>query len=184
MGSAKRADGTGRLDADPRHQLGADRRRLARSLALAAHHTSALISTEAPTTPSITLSNWEPLTRLGFQYELFLTKLSSQPILYNGVEQVGEPRLFGSRFSIEPFPGWSVGINRMLEFGGGSGLPDSASFVARQFFKPSGLSQNLGNQQASYVTRFVSPTRVPFALYFQYAGEDTELGGSFLLAAR
>jgi hypothetical protein len=145
--------------------------------------TSALISTEAPTTPSITLSNWEPLTRLGFQYEFFLTKLSSQPILYNGVEQEGQPRLFGSQFSIEPFPGWSVGLNRMLEFGGGAGLPSSASFVARQFFKPSGLSQNQGNQQASYVTRFVSPTRVPFALYFQYAGEDTELGGSFLLGS-
>jgi hypothetical protein len=145
--------------------------------------TSALISTEAPTTPSITLSNWEPLTRLGFQYELFLTKLSSQPILYNGVEQEGQPKLFGAQFSIEPFPGWSVGINRDLEFGGGAGLPDSARFLVRDFFVPSGLSQNQGNQQASYVTRFVSQTRVPFAMYFQYAGEDTELGGAFLLGS-
>src|SRR3984957_2682613 len=30
-----------------------------------------LISTEAPTMPSITLSNYEPLTRLGFQYDIF-----------------------------------------------------------------------------------------------------------------
>ncbi len=30
------------------------------------------MSTEAPTMPSVTLSNYEPLTRLGFQYEFFL----------------------------------------------------------------------------------------------------------------
>jgi len=142
--------------------------------------TSALMSTEAPTTPSITLSNWEPLTRLGFQYEFFLTKLSSQPIQYQGVVQEGEPKLFGTQLSIEPFPGWSVGINRMLEFGGGAGLPSSASFVAKQFFVTSDTVQLQGNQQASYVTRFVSPTRVPFAMYFQYAGENTSLGGPFL----
>ena len=34
--------------------------------------TSMLMSTEAPTMPSVTLSNYEPLTRLGFQYEFFL----------------------------------------------------------------------------------------------------------------
>jgi hypothetical protein len=141
--------------------------------------TSALISTEAPTTPSITLSNWEPLTRLGFQYEFFLTKLSSQPIRYDGVEE-GHPKLFGTQFSIEPFPGWSVGINRMLEFGGGAGLPSSARFLYRQYFVTSDVVQNQGNQQASYVTRFVSPTPVPFTMYFQYAGENTSLGGPFL----
>ncbi len=142
--------------------------------------TSALMSTEAPTTPSITLSNWEPLTRLGLQYEFFLTKLSAQPITYQGVVQEGDPRLFGTQISIEPFPGWSIGFNRMLEFGGGAGLPSSASFVAKQFFVTSDKVQLQGNQQASYVTRYVSPTSVPFALYFQYAGENTSLGGAFL----
>jgi Capsule assembly protein Wzi len=153
--------------------------------------TSALISTEAPTTPSITLSNWEPLTRLGFQYELALLKMdqtgSGNPpggnIRYNGVLSRGNPKIFTAQFSIEPFPGWSIGTNRLLQYGGGSGLPRSTSFLFRDFFVPSGLSQTQGNQQASYVTRFVSPTRVPFALYFQYAGEDTELGGAFLLGS-
>ena len=42
---------------------------------------SMLLSTEAPTMPSVTLSNYEPLTRLGFQYEFFLARM----------EQVGEP---------------------------------------------------------------------------------------------
>ena len=143
---------------------------------------SALMSTEAPTTPSITLSNYEPLTRLGFQYEFFLTKLSSQPISYNHIVRDGSPRLFGTQISIEPFPGWSLGVNRMLEYGGAE-LPSTPRFLVRDFFKPSGLSQNQGNQQASYVSRFLMPTKTPFAVYFQYAGEDNSDGGSYLLGS-
>jgi hypothetical protein len=153
---------------------------------------SQLLSTEAPTLPSVTLSNWEPFTRLGIQYEFALTRLSqidtnsgnSLPgnnILYNGVASRGNPRVFSAQISIEPFAGWSLGVNRNLEYGGGSGLPDSASFLARDFFKPSGLSQTQGNQQASYVSRFIFPGKTPFAVYFQYAGEDNSDGGSYLL---
>jgi hypothetical protein len=85
------------------------------------------------------------------------------------------------QLSIEPFPGWSLGFNRNLEYGGGSGLPSSSRFLLRDFFKPSGLSQTQGNQQASYVSRFIFPGRIPFAVYFQYAGEDNSDGGSYLL---
>jgi hypothetical protein len=49
------------------------------------------------------------------------------------------------------------------------------------FFEPSGLSQTQGNQEASYVSRFVFPGRTPFAVYAQYAGEDNSDGGSYLL---
>jgi hypothetical protein len=153
---------------------------------------SMLMSTEAPTLPSVTLSNWEPLTRLGFQYEAFLARLEqtgadagrSLPgnnIVYQNVYSRGDPHLFGVQLSIEPFAGWSLGVNRLLEYGGGSGLPSSARFLARDFFKPSGLSQTQGNQQASYVSRFIFPGRTPFAVYFQYAGEDNSNGGSELL---
>ena len=153
---------------------------------------SMLLSTEAPTIPSVTLSNWEPLTRLGFQYELFLGQLqqtssnsgNSLPgynIDYNGVLSRGNPRLFGTQLSIEPFPGWSLGVNRLVEYGGGSGLPDSASFLAHGFFNPSGKFQTQANQQASYVSRFIFPGKTPFAVYFQYAGEDNSDGGSYLL---
>lgn len=153
---------------------------------------SMLYSTESPTSPTVTLSNWEPLTRLGFQYEFALGKLSqtsaksgaSLPgdnILYNGVSSRGNPKLFSAQLSIEPFPGWSLGVNRNLEYGGGSGLPSSASFLLRDFFKPSGLSQSQGNQQASYVSRFIFPGKTPFAVYFQYAGEDNSNGGTYLL---
>jgi hypothetical protein len=142
---------------------------------------STLISTESPTLASVTLSNYEPLTRLGFQYELFIERMASQPILFNGERATGNPRLFGAQFSIEPIPGWSLGVNRLLQYGGGAGLPTSGRFLLRDFFKPSGLSQTQGNQQASYVSRFILPSKTPAAVYFQYAGEDNSNGGSYLL---
>jgi len=94
---------------------------------------------------------------------------------------VGNPHLFGTQLSIEPFPGWSVGVNRLLQYGGGSGLPSSPRFLVRDFFKPSGLSQLQGNQQASLVSRFLFPGKTPFAVYTQYAGEGNSDGGSYLL---
>jgi hypothetical protein len=146
---------------------------------------SMLISTEAPTMPSVTLSNYEPLTRLGFQYELFLARMSESDHILGGgqgttLESRGMPKLFGGQFSIEPFSGWSLGVNRQLQYGGG-GLPDSASFLARDFFRPGGQSQTQGNQEASYVSRFIFPGKTPFAFYVQYAGENTLDGGSYLL---
>jgi hypothetical protein len=146
---------------------------------------SQLQSTEAPTRPSITLSNYEPLTRLGFQYEFFLEQMSSSDHILGGgqgttIQSRGNPKLFGAQFSIEPFPGWSIGVNRTLQYGGG-GLPDSVHFLATDFFKPGGTSQTLGNQQASYISRFIVPAKTPFAVYVQYAGENTLDGGSYLL---
>jgi hypothetical protein len=144
---------------------------------------SALLSTEAPTTPSVTLSNYEPLTRLGFQYEILWTRISPNRILNNGVQALGNPNYFGTQFSIEPWSGWSIGFNRVLEYGGGNALPSDFRFLMRDFFKPSGLSQEQGNQEASYVSRFVMPSTIPFAVYFQYGGEDNSDGGSYLLGS-
>jgi hypothetical protein len=144
-----------------------------------------MIGTEAPTMPSVTLSNYEPLTRLGFQYEFFLAQMARTDGILGGgqgttIQSIGNPKLFGAQFSVEPFSGWSLGVNRQLQYGGG-GLPDSASFLARDFFKPGGQSQTQGNQEASYVSRFIFPGKTPFAVYFQYAGENTLDGGSYLL---
>src|SRR5471032_3326956 len=41
-----------------------------------------LISTEATTMPTITLSNCAPLTRLGLQYELFLARMSESDRIF------------------------------------------------------------------------------------------------------
>jgi hypothetical protein len=144
-----------------------------------------LIGTEAPTMPSATLSNYEPLTRLGFQYEVFWAQMSrSDHILGGGqgtqVESSGNPKLFGVQLSIEPFSGWSLGFNRQLQYGGG-GLPDSWRTLIRNYFRPSGTAQTEGNQEASYVSRFIFPGKVPFAFYTQYAGENNLNGGTYLL---
>ena len=144
-----------------------------------------MIGTEAPTMPSVTLSNYEPLTRFGFQYEFFLAQMSTSDHILGGgqgttKESRGNPKLFGAQFSIEPFSGWSLGLDRQLQYGGG-GLPDSPATLARNFFIPGGKAQTQGNQEASYVTRFIYPGKIPFAVYAQYAGENTLDGGSYLL---
>jgi hypothetical protein len=144
-----------------------------------------MVGTEAPTMPSVTLSNYEPLTRFGFQYEFFLAQMSSSDHILGGgqgttLQSRGNPKLFGAQFSLEPFSGWSFGVNRQLQYGG-AGLPDSPTFLLRDFFRPGGKSQTQGNQEASYVTRFIYPGKTPFAVYAQYAGENTLDGGSYLL---
>ncbi len=144
-----------------------------------------LISTEAPTMPSVTLSNYEPLTRWGFQYELFLARMSTTDRIsfqgQGGTElSRGNPKLFGAQLTFEPYSGWSIGANRQLEYGGG-GLPDTAHFLLNDFFHPAGKNQTLGKQQASYISRLLLPTTIPFAVYMQYAGQNTLDGGSYLL---
>ncbi len=142
---------------------------------------SMLPGTEAPTMPGVTLSNFRPLTGLGLEYELFVVRMSKQPITYNGPIREGRPNLAGIHLSIEPVPGWSFGVNRVIEYGGGNGLPSSASFLLTDLVKPSGNNQNRSNTQASYVSRFTLPTRTPLAIYVEYGGENTSNGGSYLL---
>ncbi len=144
-----------------------------------------MVSTEAPTMPSVTLSNYEPLGSWGFQYELFLAQMSSTDriaFMGQGTSELarGNPKLFGAQLSFEPVSGWSIGINRQLQYGGG-GLPDSVHFLVNDFFHPAGTNQTLGKQQASYMSRVLIPTKTPFAVYVQYAGQNTLDGGSYLL---
>ena len=64
-----------------------------------------IISTEARTLPSITLSNYRPLTRFGLRYEVFLAEMEhSDRIRFEDGFTAGKPRLAGLRFSIEPAP--------------------------------------------------------------------------------
>src|SRR5258708_34301823 len=115
-----------------------------------------LRSTEGPTIPSVTLSNYEPLTRLGFQYEFFWARMkqagepgqSGDNILYNGKGGIGNPRIFGTHVSTEPFPGWSIGFNRLLQYCSGTGMPNAASFLPPEFFKPHRQRSTHGNSQS------------------------------------
>ena len=150
-----------------------------------------LITSHAPTIPSITLSNYRPLTRWGFGYELFVGELSrSDEIRFGDELTSGEPRLAGLHLSMAPVAGWSLAANRLVQYGGGArggrGLKDFIEAI----LDPSGednqgddLSQEeeFGNQQASLTSEFIFPGSTPFAVYFEYAGEDTSYDSNYRL---
>ncbi len=151
---------------------------------------SMLIGTEAPTMPAATLSNIVPLTRLGLRYEFFLADMSrSNRIAFRNGFTAGHPRLAGAHLSIEPARGWSIGVNRLLQYGGGARGGQSFGDLLNAFFNPgrfdnanSGvLDDQFGNQLASVTSSFVFPARNPIAVYLEYAGEDTSRGRSYLL---
>jgi hypothetical protein len=136
---------------------------------------SMLISTQARTMPGITLSNYTPLTKFGFQYEMFLAEMSRvDDIAFEGGTTSGKPRLFGMHVSIEPARGWSLSASRLLQYGGGE-RDDSLSGLLDAFFQPGSdnvAAGEFGNQTAALTSQFVFPAAHPFAVYFQYAGED------------
>lgn len=161
-----------------------------------------LISTEAPTLPSVTLSNYRPLTGLGITYEVFLGEMDfSDRIAFGdncapaGPPQPGEtctagkPRLGGMRIGIQPTPGWSLSANRMYQFGGGQRQRSFTDFL-RAMWQPDrydnrsatlGQDEEFGNQVASFTSRFIFPGETPFAAYLEYAGEDRSYEGNFRL---
>jgi hypothetical protein len=151
---------------------------------------SMLISTEAATMPSITLSNYRPLTRLGLQYELFVAQMSHSDgiVLTNGQFTKGYPKFAGIHLGIEPTSGWSLAVNRALVFGGGAAGGQSIQDLFNALLNPSkGQSTGfaggkpIGKQEASVTSRFIFPGRTPFAVYFEYAGNDTSQGKNYLL---
>jgi hypothetical protein len=147
-----------------------------------------LLSTQAPTMPSITVSNYEPLSRWRLRYEAFFAQMSESRINSAGNVVPGKPRLAGVHLSIEPFPGWSIGVNRVLQFGGDD-RPDSLGDLLRALFDPSSdntgsaddPTAEFGNQAASLTSRFTIPAPTPMAVYFEYAGEDTSTTSNFRL---
>lgn len=156
---------------------------------------SMLMSTEAPTLPSITLSNYEPISPLGIKYEFFDAHMSKQPIQFEEAGNttkavIGTPDLFGAHISIEPASGWSLGFNRLLQYGG-AGRPASLKDLFNGFFNPSkydnanssasSFNDQFGNQQASFTSSFLFPGKVPFVVYAEYAGEDTSRSRNYLL---
>ena len=154
---------------------------------------SMLISTEAPTMPSITLSNYQPLTRLGFQYEVFVARMSESDRieLPNGTITRGYPKMGGLRLSIEPVSGWGLSLQRVLVWGGGAAGGESISDIFQAFFNPSKAqsiqsggfhagTHVVGKQEAAITSRFIFPGRVPFSAYFEYAGNDTNAGKNYL----
>lgn len=152
---------------------------------------SMLISTEAPTMPSITLSNYVPITSLGFNYELFIAEMSkSDQIVFEDGYTSGRPRLAGTQLGIEPISGYTFAAARTFQFGGGARNNNSPSALFNAFIDPTHYDQTdrlgnkaeFGNQMASIASSMVVPAKIPFAFRLEYAGEDT--GAESYLIAR
>jgi len=148
-----------------------------------------LISTEAPTMPSITLSNYRPLTPLGLQYETFIGRMSEQddielPITGTTTEFThGYPKIAGIRLGLEPVSGWALSAQRVVIWGGGAAGGQSFGDVLKAVFNPGqaqttgfGGRSAIGKQEASLTSRLIFPGRMPFSVYFEYAGNDTLAG--------
>jgi len=137
-----------------------------------------LLSTQAATMPSVTISNYRPLSKVKLRYEAFMARMSeSTNILTDTGTTSGHPQLAGLHLSIEPLPGWSLGVNRIMQYGGGD-RDDSFGDLLDAFFNPSdkdntGTPQDFGNQVASLTSQFTVGEPLPLAIYFEYAGEDT-----------
>jgi hypothetical protein len=137
-----------------------------------------LLSTQAATMPSVTISNYKPLTKAKLRYEAFVARMSeSSNIAFGTGTTAGHPQLAGLHLSIEPFPGWSLGVGRVMQYGGGE-REDSFGELLDAFFDPAGndntgTPEDFGNQVASFTSQFVVAEPLPLAVYFEYAGEDT-----------
>lgn len=138
-----------------------------------------LIATQARTMPSITVSNYTPLTRARLRYELFAAEMGwSDRIRTETGFTAGNPRLAGMHFSIEPLRGWSLGFNRLMQFGGGARGGKSLGDLLDAFFDPARFDNaagvnEFGNQAASITSRLLIPGDKAVAVYAEYAGEDT-----------
>lgn len=145
-----------------------------------------LLSTQAATMPSVTISNYQPLTKANLRYEAFVARMSeSSNIATSAGTTSGHPQLAGLHLSIEPVRGWSLGVARIMQYGGGE-REESFSDMFRAFFNPSdadntGTPEDFGNQLASLTSQFTIGEPLPMSIYFEYAGEDTSTLSNFRL---
>ena len=112
---------------------------------------SMLISTESPTMPSVTLSNYEPLTRFGFQYELLLVTLVAlrSHRLPRARKAAASPTCSARNSPSSRSAAGRSGSIGICSMAAASGMPTSLRFLlAKAFFKPSGEVADSG-QSAS-----------------------------------
>ncbi|MBM7072041.1 hypothetical protein JQC92_08360 [Shewanella sp. 202IG2-18] len=145
---------------------------------------SQIMSTNAKTFPSVTLSNNLPITFLdtNLNYEFFLAQTDRQPVLFNGQwSDKNKPLLAGFHFSFEPIDGWTLGVNRVFQFGGGERKVSFKTLV-KAFVDPGGADntredltsdQEAGNQVASITSKMNFDAPIPFSVIAELAGEDT-----------
>ncbi len=148
-------------------------------------HSAQIISTNAKTAPSISIGMVKPAHNWwNFDFELYYSELEhvENGILYQGELHSGTPKLAGTHFSIEPLDGWKLGLNRMMQFGGGPRKVDVGD-VVDAFFDPAGNDNSgltgskdneLGDQYVTITSTVNFNWGMPVELYFEYGGEDTK----------
>ena len=86
--------------------------------------------------PGVTLSNYTPIAKLGFRYEVFMARDGPRrKHRLRGGMTSGNPRLAGVQVSIDPVRGWTLSASRLLQYGGGE-RDDSFGSLWRAFFHP------------------------------------------------
>lgn len=148
-------------------------------------HFGQIFSNNAKSSPSLSISLVSPLNNWwNFDAEVFYSELDyvENGFYYEGKPVSGTPQLAGSRFSIEPMDGWTIGFNRMMQFGGGP-RPVSFGDVMKAFFDPAGqdnrgltgggFDSELGDQWASLTSHHQFTDWFNAEVYFEYGGEDT-----------
>ena len=153
-----------------------------------------ILSTNAKTLPSISISNVKPITDFDIRYDLFYMKMKTDPAIKSGKELglkvPGKPHLAGVHLSFAPFDGLTLGANRLLQFGGGDRSVDLKDF-AEAFFLPGnndnvngeelsefGPNYEVGDQLASVSFDYKATWfELPFSFYGDIGFEDTLGGG-------
>jgi hypothetical protein len=150
---------------------------------------SQLISNNAEMGPSITLSTVSPIERFWqANFELFYTRLDK---VKNGVKFLdqwhdGSPHLIGTHLSLRPTESWTLGFNRMLQFGGGP-REVSTGDIINAFFDPAAndntstpeeRATEFGDQMASATSSYRLNRGMPIEIYAELAGEDTKRGNN------
>ena len=150
---------------------------------------SQLISNNAEMGPSITLSTVSPIERFWqAKVELFYTRLDK---VKNGIRYLdqwydGSPHLIGTHLSISPTESWTLGFNRMLQFGGGP-REVSTGDIVNAFFDPAAndnastpeeRAKEFGDQMASATSSYRFNAGMPIEVYAELAGEDTKRGNN------
>ncbi|MCF6438002.1 capsule assembly Wzi family protein [Pseudoalteromonas luteoviolacea] len=154
-------------------------------------HSAQVYSTNAQTPLSISLGLNSPLENWwNFDFELFYSELEyvEKGIHYQDKRHDGTPKLAGTHLSFEPLNNWKIGINRMMQFGGGP-REVSGKDVLKAFFDPAGSDNSgltgstdseLGDQWATVTTSFKTNWYIPVEWYIEHGGEDTREHKNYL----
>lgn len=144
-----------------------------------------ILSTHAKASPSVTISNSTPISDWKIRYEVFYSELEEVAGIFLGDESSpGKPRLAGLHLSLVPFDNWTLGISRVLQFGGGKREVDFSDAV-EAIFNPAGKDNvgdyqgddpnfEFGNQLASVTSKVNFNWGMPVSIYAEIAAEDTE----------